>query len=65
MIGEYLSQTNESATVLEAKIFCKLNKALVYDWTIFVKYKRNWYYSHFAKYFASKQSLNHKATMLK
>jgi hypothetical protein len=28
MIGEYLPQTNESATVAEAKIFCKLNKAL-------------------------------------
>jgi len=28
MIGEYLSQTNESDTVSEAKFFCKLNKAL-------------------------------------
>ena len=27
MIGQYLAQTNESATVPEAKIFCKLNKA--------------------------------------
>ena len=28
MIGEYLPQTNESATISEAKIFYKLNKAL-------------------------------------
>jgi len=29
MIGQYLSQTNESATVAKTKIFSKLNKALV------------------------------------
>jgi len=29
MIGQYLSNTNESATVYEAKNFYELNKALV------------------------------------
>jgi len=28
---------------------------LVYDWTIFVKYKRKCYYSYFAKIFGTKQ----------
>jgi len=36
MIGEYLPQTNESATVPEAKIFCELNKTIC--WFVSVSY---------------------------
>jgi len=33
MIGQYLSNTNKSAAVLEIQKFCQLNKTLVYPKT--------------------------------
>ena len=57
MIGQCLSNKNENATVSKSKNFLDLNKPLVYNWTIFVKYKRKCYYSYFANFFGSKQGL--------
>jgi len=38
MIGQYLSNTNEIATVPEAKKFCELNKALVTCYILIKKF---------------------------
>jgi hypothetical protein len=41
------------------KKFWELNKALVHDWTIFVKYKRMCYNIYFVKIFRTKQGLRY------
>jgi len=57
MIGQCLSNKNENATVSKSKNFLDLNKPLVYNWTIFVKYKRKCYYSYFANFFEVNKAL--------
>jgi hypothetical protein len=58
MIEQCLSNKNESATVLFSKSFCELNKALVYNWIIFIKFKQKCYNVKMQKDFVSKQDLS-------